>query len=66
LLLTFFKEQMDNYHWVKERLTQDKRLEILKAKHQRKISGQSKHQLSSGELYKKILFSAPNDLYTKP
>lgn len=53
--LKSFKEQLDNYHWIKTRLTEDKRLQILKAKHQREISGQSKHQLSSGELYKKTL-----------
>jgi hypothetical protein len=49
------EEQMSSYNWVKERLTEAKRLEILKAKHERQISGKSKHLLSSYDLYKQIL-----------
>jgi hypothetical protein len=49
----FLPEYEDILEGVK--ITAKKKLEILKAKHTRSIGGQSKHAISSYELYKKIL-----------
>ena len=53
--LPSFKKERDYLLWVKEKLNETTRLKILKAKHERNISGKSKHDLSSFEIYKQIL-----------
>ena len=49
------KEQVDQLNWISERLTTSNKEKILEAKDLRENSGQSKHQLSSYEIYNQIL-----------
>lgn len=48
-------KERENFEWLKERINENTRKEILKAKHLREATGKTKHQLSSHELYKQIL-----------
>lgn len=51
------KEQIKHFDFVKSRITDENRLEILMAKHLRETSGKDKKNLSSYKIYEDILGS---------
>jgi len=53
--LTSSVKEYNNFQWLKERINASARKKILEAKHLREVTGKTKHQLSSYELYKQIL-----------
>lgn len=53
--LSSFDEERDSLLRIKEKLNKTMRKKILRAKHERDISGKTKHDLSSFEIYKQVL-----------
>lgn len=53
--LPSFEEERDSLLRIKEKLNKTTRMKILRAKHERDISGKTKHDLSSFEIYKQVL-----------
>lgn len=53
--LSSFEKERDSLLGIKEKLNSTLRMKILRAKYERDISGKTKHDLSSFEIYKQVL-----------